>query len=183
VLFLLHVRLAVIDPYQARAPVDYALCELKRQASAFAIVRDVFNPREDANGVREAQRWNGQERDLLDFLLRYPLLHSSAGMRVHGTAELCAAFLCAEFSLDGDLRHAGYIGHWIPCCAQIIARSSRRAIKRKPPLTTFAAWLSPSYRGVQIFQLLHSASVIVTPQQSPCTYQVRNDRGICSRLD
>jgi len=28
-------------------------------------------------------------------------------------AELCAAFLCAEFSLDGDLRHAGYIGNWI----------------------------------------------------------------------
>jgi antirestriction protein ArdC len=24
-------------------------------------------------------------------------------------AELCAAFLCAEFSLDGELRHAGYI--------------------------------------------------------------------------
>ena len=22
-------------------------------------------------------------------------------------AELCAAFLCAEFSLDGELRHAG----------------------------------------------------------------------------
>ena len=28
-------------------------------------------------------------------------------------AELCAAFLCAEFSLDGDLRHAGYIQTWI----------------------------------------------------------------------
>jgi hypothetical protein len=28
-------------------------------------------------------------------------------------AELCAAFLCAEFSLDGDLRHAGYIASWI----------------------------------------------------------------------
>jgi antirestriction protein ArdC len=28
-------------------------------------------------------------------------------------AELCAAFLCAEFDLDGDLRHAGYIAHWI----------------------------------------------------------------------
>lgn len=28
-------------------------------------------------------------------------------------AELCAAFLCAEFSIDGDLRHAGYIGSWI----------------------------------------------------------------------
>jgi antirestriction protein ArdC len=28
-------------------------------------------------------------------------------------AELCAAFLCAEFSLDGDLRHAGYVQTWI----------------------------------------------------------------------
>ena len=28
-------------------------------------------------------------------------------------AELCAAFLCAEFSIDGELRHAGYISHWI----------------------------------------------------------------------
>jgi len=28
-------------------------------------------------------------------------------------AELCAAFMCAEFSIDGDLRHAGYIQSWI----------------------------------------------------------------------
>jgi antirestriction protein ArdC len=28
-------------------------------------------------------------------------------------AELCAAFLCAEFNLDGDLRHSGYIQSWI----------------------------------------------------------------------
>jgi antirestriction protein ArdC len=28
-------------------------------------------------------------------------------------AEMGAAFLCAEFGFDGDLRHAGYIGHWI----------------------------------------------------------------------
>jgi antirestriction protein ArdC len=28
-------------------------------------------------------------------------------------AELCAAFLCAEFSIDGDIRHAGYIASWI----------------------------------------------------------------------
>ncbi len=28
-------------------------------------------------------------------------------------AELSAAFLCAEFSIDGDLRHAGYIVSWI----------------------------------------------------------------------
>ncbi len=37
-------------------------------------------------------------------------------------AELCAAFLCAEFSFDGDLRHAGYIQHWIE-----LLRSDRRA--------------------------------------------------------
>jgi antirestriction protein ArdC len=28
-------------------------------------------------------------------------------------AELCSAFLCAEFAVDGDLRHAGYIQNWI----------------------------------------------------------------------
>jgi transposase len=28
-------------------------------------------------------------------------------------AELCAALLCAQFSIDGDLRHAGYIQSWI----------------------------------------------------------------------
>lgn len=28
-------------------------------------------------------------------------------------AELTAAFLCAEFSIDGELRHAGYIKTWI----------------------------------------------------------------------
>jgi antirestriction protein ArdC len=28
-------------------------------------------------------------------------------------AELCAAFLCAEFAIDGDMRHAGYIQSWI----------------------------------------------------------------------
>ena len=28
-------------------------------------------------------------------------------------AELGAAFLCAEFGFDGDVRHAGYIANWI----------------------------------------------------------------------
>ena len=28
-------------------------------------------------------------------------------------AELCSAFLCAEFSIDGDLRHGGYIQNWV----------------------------------------------------------------------
>ena len=38
-------------------------------------------------------------------------------------AELCAAFLCAEFNLDGDLRHAGYIASWIG-----LLKADKRAI-------------------------------------------------------
>jgi len=37
-------------------------------------------------------------------------------------AELRAAFLCAEFGFDGDLRHAGYISHWIE-----LLRADKRA--------------------------------------------------------
>jgi len=37
-------------------------------------------------------------------------------------AELCAAFLCAEFSLNNGLRHAGYVKHWIT-----LLRSDSRA--------------------------------------------------------
>jgi antirestriction protein ArdC len=37
-------------------------------------------------------------------------------------AELGAAFLCAEFGFDSDLRHAGYIGHWIE-----LLRADKRA--------------------------------------------------------
>jgi antirestriction protein ArdC len=37
-------------------------------------------------------------------------------------AELGAAFLCAEFGFDGDLRHAGYIAHWIE-----LLKSDKRA--------------------------------------------------------
>ena len=37
-------------------------------------------------------------------------------------AELGAAFLCAEFGFDGDLRHAGCISHWIE-----LLRADKRA--------------------------------------------------------
>jgi antirestriction protein ArdC len=44
-------------------------------------------------------------------------LKNRFGSRNYGAeeliAELGAAFLCAEFGFDGDLRHAGYIAHWI----------------------------------------------------------------------
>jgi len=28
-------------------------------------------------------------------------------------ADLSSAFLCAEFNIDGELRHAGYIDYWL----------------------------------------------------------------------
>jgi antirestriction protein ArdC len=37
-------------------------------------------------------------------------------------AELGAAFLCAEFGFDGDLRHAGYVANWIA-----LLKSDKRA--------------------------------------------------------
>jgi antirestriction protein ArdC len=37
-------------------------------------------------------------------------------------AELGAAFLCAEFGFDGDVRHAGYIATWIE-----LLKSDKRA--------------------------------------------------------
>jgi antirestriction protein ArdC len=44
-------------------------------------------------------------------------LRSRFGERAYAAeelvAELCSAFLSAEFSIDGDLRHAGYIASWI----------------------------------------------------------------------
>jgi antirestriction protein ArdC len=44
-------------------------------------------------------------------------LRSRFGERAYAAeelvAELCAAFLSAEWAIDGDLRHAGYIGSWI----------------------------------------------------------------------
>ena len=59
----------------------------------------------------ELGHWTGH-RSRLDRDLR-----SRFGERAYAAeelvAELCAAFLAAEFSLDGDLRHAGYIQSWI----------------------------------------------------------------------
>jgi antirestriction protein ArdC len=49
-------------------------------------------------------------------------------------AELGAAFLCADHSIQGDLRHAGYIDHWIKCL-----RENDRAIFKAAALAERAA--------------------------------------------
>jgi antirestriction protein ArdC len=64
-----------------------------------------------ATTFHELTRWTGHKSRLdRDLKNRF-------GSRSYGAeeliAELGAAFLCAEFAFDGDLRHAGYISHWI----------------------------------------------------------------------
>jgi antirestriction protein ArdC len=59
----------------------------------------------------ELGHWTGH-KSRLDRVLRHRFGERSYAAE-ELVAELCAAFLCAEFSIDGDLRHAGYIASWI----------------------------------------------------------------------
>jgi antirestriction protein ArdC len=78
---------------------------------AFAAFRNADNFYSTA--FHELGHWTGA-KPRLD---RSEGLHSRFGDQAYAAeelvAELCAAFLCAEFDMDGELRHAGYIGHWI----------------------------------------------------------------------
>lgn len=49
-------------------------------------------------------------------------------------AEMGAAFLCADHGIAGELRHAGYIGHWLKAC-----RENDRAIFKAAALAQKAA--------------------------------------------
>jgi antirestriction protein ArdC len=74
---------------------------------------DAFKSAAHFYGVtfHELGHWTGH-KSRLDRDLR-----SRFGERAYAAeelvAELCAAFLSAEFSIDGDLRHADYIASWI----------------------------------------------------------------------
>ena len=74
-----------------------------------------------AVAFHELGHWTGH-KSRLDRDLRHRF-----GERVYAAeelvAELCAAFLCAEFSMYGDLRHAGYIQSWIG-----LLKADKRAI-------------------------------------------------------
>lgn len=64
-----------------------------------------------ATAFHELAHWTGHESRLArDFSGRFGDRAYAAEELV---AELTAAFLCAEFSMDGELRHAGYIESWI----------------------------------------------------------------------
>jgi antirestriction protein ArdC len=59
----------------------------------------------------ELGHWTGHESRLArDLRNRFG---SDAYAAEELVAELTSAFLCAKFGFDGDIRHAGYIEHWI----------------------------------------------------------------------
>jgi antirestriction protein ArdC len=64
-----------------------------------------------ATAFHELGHWTGAKSRLdRDFGKRFGDQAYAAEELV---AELTAAFLCAEFSINGEMRHAGYIEHWI----------------------------------------------------------------------
>lgn len=64
-----------------------------------------------ATAFHELSHWTGHKTRLnRDFSGRFGSRSYAAEELV---AELSAAFLCAEFGFDGDLRHAAYIKSWI----------------------------------------------------------------------
>jgi antirestriction protein ArdC len=59
----------------------------------------------------ELAHWSGHKARLdRDLKNRFASRHYAAEELI---AEFGAAFLCAEFGFDGDVRNAGYIGNWI----------------------------------------------------------------------
>jgi antirestriction protein ArdC len=74
-----------------------------------------------ATRAHETVHWTGHESRLKrDFTGRFGNQAYAAEELV---AELGAAFLCAELGIIGDLRHAGYIEHWLK-----LLKSDDRAI-------------------------------------------------------
>ena len=49
-------------------------------------------------------------------------------------AEMGAAFICATHGIQGELRHAGYIGNWLKAC-----REDNKAIFKAASLAQKAA--------------------------------------------
>lgn len=59
-------------------------------------------------------------------------------------AELGAAFLCADHGIQGELRHAGYIGHWLKAC-----REDKKAIFKASALAQKAADFLSGFQEIE----------------------------------
>ena len=85
-----------------------------------------------ATALHELTHWTGHKSRLSrDFSGRFGNPEYAFEELV---AELGAAFLCDDLKIQGELRHAGYIGHWLKAC-----REDNKAIFRAAALAQKAA--------------------------------------------
>ena len=61
-------------------------------------------------------------------------LYDQITAQVVAELEKGAAFTCADHGIQGELRHAGYIGHWLKAC-----RADNKAIFKAASLSQKAA--------------------------------------------
>ena len=61
----------------------------------------------------ELGHWTGADKRLARDFSKNKRFEKQAYAAEELVAELCAAFICAEFSIDGGLQHADYIAHWV----------------------------------------------------------------------
>jgi hypothetical protein len=103
------VRLVALRPLRRTHEVELSLQRRQREQ----IVIDVGHDRQPVAARQSVERTDDivvekEASERIEIVVDQAPL---AGEEL--VAELGSAFLCAEFGFDGDLRHAGYIGHWI----------------------------------------------------------------------
>lgn len=86
-----------------------------------------------ATAFHELSHWSGAKHRL-DRQLDKGRYGNPAYAFEELVAEISAAFLCAEFKIEGDLRHAGYIESWLKAC-----RDDNKAIFKAAALAQKAA--------------------------------------------
>jgi hypothetical protein len=65
-----------------------------------------------ATAFHELAHWTGS-KNRLDRDLDKGRFGNPAYAFEELVAEMSAAFLCSDYGIQGELRHAGYIGHWL----------------------------------------------------------------------
>lgn len=104
-----------------------------------------------ATALHELGHWTGHCRRLdRDLYGRFGDFRYAAEELV---AELCSAFLCAHLGVAGDLRHAGYIEHWIA-----LLRADRRAIFTAASKASDAAEHLRAYPRPEVYDPLVAAA-------------------------
>jgi antirestriction protein ArdC len=86
-----------------------------------------------ATALHELTHWSGAKHRL-DRQLDKGRFGNPAYAFEELVAEMGAAFLCQDYGIQGELRHAGYIGHWLKAC-----REDNRAIFKAAALAQKAA--------------------------------------------